>query len=114
MLQCRADSSPAGDQLGQSLDRSDMAKRVLVNFDVVARNPCVDGSFENETQQRVERMIRLMEGEHGGAVGLFLEFVVALGARPQRLPDRWARSAAPAGAAPATPSSGVRRHGIER
>src|SRR5271156_1376562 len=77
-----------GSQLGQSLDRSDIAERVLVNVDGVARNLCVDGSFEKETQQRVERVIRLMEGDHGGAVGLFLEFVVALSARPQRLPDR--------------------------
>src|SRR5271166_6858454 len=73
--------------LGQSPHLAGVAERVLVRLEVVARNPRVHRTLEEETQHRVVGVIRLVECQHRGAVGLFLELVVALGAGPQRRPD---------------------------
>ncbi len=75
-------------RLGQSRDGACEAQRVLIGVEVVARDFRVHGTFEKETQHRVICVIRLVEREHRCAVGLFLEFVIAVGARPQRRADR--------------------------
>src|ERR1700739_1557155 len=85
IVRCAKSISPRS---GQSLDPAGVAKRSLVRLNVVARDLCVHRTFEKETQHRVIGVIRLMESEHGGAVGLLLELVIPLGTRPQRLADR--------------------------
>src|SRR5271167_3165711 len=79
-----AKSDQAGEQqLGQSSHLAGISECVLIDREVVARNLGVHRTFEEEAQHRVVGVIRLVEGEHGGAVGLLLELVITLGTRPE-------------------------------
>src|ERR1700754_1545443 len=67
--------------LGQSSHLAGIPERMLVRLEIVPGYLRVHRAFEEEAQHRVVGVIRLVEGQHGGAVGLFLEFVITLGAR---------------------------------
>src|SRR3982750_568811 len=71
----------------QPLRSAGEAQRMLVGGHVVGRNLLVDKAFEQETGYWAVRMIGLMKRQQRGAVRLFLETVVSISARPERLAD---------------------------
>jgi hypothetical protein len=64
-------------EAGQSPDLANMAERVLVCRKVVARNLCVYRTCKEEKRYRIEGLISLMDGKHGGAVRLFNRIIFA-------------------------------------
>src|SRR5690349_9101221 len=83
----RCDTAEPQERLGEPPYATGVPERVFVGLEVVARNPRVHQAFEEEAQHRVVGVIRLVERQHGRAVGLLLERVISLGARPQRGTD---------------------------